>query len=180
MGDMDLVELAPGVRPAGDFDDRSIFVEMLEASIGVSLERTAIVLQVLAWVLALTIRRVGEPYGGGGRIARWPVVADIGPEPSGLGPAVARREHRDRRVVGVQLAGGHDMIANSFNQRSQQFAGCAHPSGECRAIQVDALASIDLRLPVERLMIGILRYQNMGEQTWSREAAVDGSRRRRS
>jgi hypothetical protein len=29
-------------------------------------------------------------------------------------------------------------------------------------------------------MIGILRYQNMGEQTRSREAAVDGSRRRRS
>jgi hypothetical protein len=48
------------------------------------------------------------------------------------------------------------MIANSFNQRSQQFAGCANPSGECRAIQVDAFAGIDLRLPVERLMIGIM------------------------
>jgi hypothetical protein len=56
----------------------------------------------------------------------------------------------------MKLARGHDMIANSFNQRSQQFAGCAHPSGECRAIQVDAFAGIDLRLPVERLMIGIM------------------------
>lgn len=156
MGDMDLVELAPCVRPAGDFDDRSAFVEMLEASIGVGLERTAVELQVLAWVLALAIGREGEPHGGCGRIARWSVVADVGPEPSGLGPAVARREHWNRRVVGMKLARGHDMIANSFNQRSQQFAGCAHPSGECRAIQVDAFAGIDLRLPVERLMIGIM------------------------
>lgn len=41
-------------------------------------------LEVLTWTLTLTVGRVGEPYGGCGRIARWPVVADIGPEPSGL------------------------------------------------------------------------------------------------
>src|SRR5271168_2050507 len=180
MRDVDLVELTSRVSPAGNFDDRSTFVQMLEASIGVGLERTLVELEVLAWVLALAIRSVGEPCGGCRRIARWPVVADIGPESSDLRPAVARREHWYRRVVGVQLACGHDMIANSFNQRSQQFAGCAHPSGKGRAIQVDAFASIDLRLPVERLMIGILRYQYMGEQTRSREAAVDGARRRRS
>src|SRR5258706_10140918 len=180
MRDVDLVELTSRVSPTGNFDDRSTFVEMLEASIGVGLERTLVELEVLAWVLALAIGRVGEPYGGCSRIARWQVVADIGPESPDLRPAVARREHRDRRVVGVQLACGHDMIANSFNQRSQQFAGCAHPSGKGRAIQVDAFASIDLRLPVERLMIGILRYQYVGEQTRSREAAVDGARRRRS
>ena len=153
---MNLVELAPCVCLAGDFDNRSTFVEMLEACIGIRLERTLIELEVLAWVLALTIGRVGEPHGGCGRIARWPVVADIGPEPSGLGPPVARREYWNRRVVGMQLACGHDMIANRFNQRSQQLPGCAHPSGECRAIQIDTFASIDLRLLVERLMIRIM------------------------
>jgi hypothetical protein len=40
MRDVDLVELTPRVSPAGNFDDRSTFVEMLEASIGVGLERT--------------------------------------------------------------------------------------------------------------------------------------------
>ena len=153
-----------------------LFVKLLEACIGVGLERTLVELQMQPWVLSLAVGRVGEPDGGCGRIARWPVVADISPEPSGLGPAVAWREHRDRRVVGVQLARGHDMIANSFNQRSQKFAGCAHPSSECRAIQVDAFASIDLRLPVERLMIGILRYQYMCEQTRSREPTIDRPR----
>ena len=72
------------------------------------------------------------------------------------------------------------MMANSFDQRSQQFAGCAHPSGKGRAIEVHALASIDLRLPIERLMIRILRYQYVGERARSSEAAVDRSRRRRS
>ena len=33
MGNMDLVELAPRVRPASRFDDGSIFVEMLEAGV---------------------------------------------------------------------------------------------------------------------------------------------------
>src|SRR5437868_7526291 len=115
MGDMYLVELAPGMSPAGDFEDRSTLVKMLEASIGISLERTLVKLEMLAWTLALPVGREGEPHGGRSRIARWPVVANISPESSGLRPAVAGREHRDRRVVGVQLARGHDMIANRFN-----------------------------------------------------------------
>src|SRR6266403_738535 len=64
MRDVDLVELTSRVSPTGNFDDRSTFVEMLEASIGVGLERTLVELEVLAWVLALAIGRVGEPYGG--------------------------------------------------------------------------------------------------------------------
>jgi len=47
MGDMDLMELAPRVRPAGRFDDGSIFVEMLEAGVGIGLERALVELQML-------------------------------------------------------------------------------------------------------------------------------------
>jgi hypothetical protein len=35
---MDLVELASGVSPACDFVDRSTFIEMVEASVGIGLE----------------------------------------------------------------------------------------------------------------------------------------------
>jgi hypothetical protein len=42
MCDVDLVELAPGVRPAGDFDDHSTFIKMLEAGVGIGLERTLV------------------------------------------------------------------------------------------------------------------------------------------
>ena len=165
MRDMDLVELAPGMRPARDFVDIAVFIELLEASVSVGLKRTLVELQVLPWVLALAIWRVGEPYGRRGPIARRPVIANIGPEPSGLGLAVAGREYRHWCVVGMQLAGSHDMIANRFDQWREQLAGCADPSGQRGAVEVDAFASVDLRLPIERLMIGILRDQHMREQT---------------
>jgi hypothetical protein len=77
MRDVDRVELAPGVGPTGDFEDRSRLVEMLEAGVGVGLERTLVELQVLARVLSLAVGRVGEPDGRRGCVARWPVVADI-------------------------------------------------------------------------------------------------------
>src|SRR6266849_6231973 len=60
MCDMDLVELAPRVRPARHFDDGSIFIEMLEACVGVGLERPLVELQVPARVLSLAVGRVGE------------------------------------------------------------------------------------------------------------------------
>ena len=68
------------------------------------------------------------------------------------------------------------MTANSFNQRRKQLTGCADPSGKRRTVQIDAFAGIDLRLPVERKMVGILRDQHMREQTWTCESTIDGPR----
>ncbi len=110
---MDLVELAPGMGPAGDLVDRSSFVEMVEAGVSVGLERTLVEPEMLAWPLALAVGRVGEPDRRRGGIARRAVVANIGPEPSSLRLAVAGCEHRDRRVVGVQLGCAQHVIANS-------------------------------------------------------------------
>jgi hypothetical protein len=63
MSDMDLVKLAPRMGPAGDFVDRSCFVELLEASKGISLQSALVGLKMLPWVLTPAIGRVGEPYG---------------------------------------------------------------------------------------------------------------------
>lgn len=41
-----------------------------------------------------------------------------------LRSCIAGSEHEHRRDVGVQLACGHRVIANSFNQGSQKLAGC--------------------------------------------------------
>ena len=44
------------------------------------------------------------------------IIANIRPQPSGLGLAVARRQHRNRRVVGMSLS--HEYIAaQCFDQR---------------------------------------------------------------
>ena len=136
---MDLVELAPGMGPAGDLVDRSSFVEMMEAGVGVGLESALIELDVLAWPLTLAVGRVGEPDGGRGGIAGGAVVANVGPEPASLRLAVAWREHRNRRVVGVQLGGRQHVVAYGGDQRSQQLAGRADPAGQRGTIQVGRL-----------------------------------------
>ena len=52
---MDLVKLAACVRPAGNFIDPAIAVEMMEPCIGVRLQAALEVLQMLPWMRALAI-----------------------------------------------------------------------------------------------------------------------------
>lgn len=82
------------------------------------------------------------------------------------------------RVVGVQLARRHDVISNGIDQRGKQLAGCANPSGQRRAVEVHAFAGIDLRLPIKRQAVGVLRHQYMREQTWPGKSAINRPRRR--
>lgn len=112
---VDLVELPSRVRPARGFDDPSVFVELLEACISISLKRPSIGLEMLLRPLALAVWRVGEPDGGCGRASRWAIVADIGPEPTCLRSAVAWRKHRNRRIVGVELGSRQDVLANGID-----------------------------------------------------------------
>src|SRR5579864_8681127 len=110
MRQMNVVELAPGMCPAG----RLIYmvaVKMMEARIGIGLQGSREVLQVLSRMFASAVFRIGEPDSGGSLFTCRPVIANISPEPSGLGLAVAGREHRYRRIVGMKLAAGEDMLA---------------------------------------------------------------------
>ena len=48
-----------------------------------------------------------------------------------------------------------------------------------RTIQIDALAAVDLRLAIERKMIGVFADENMGDHRLGRHPALDQMRRRR-
>jgi hypothetical protein len=74
----------------------------------------------------------------------------------------------------MQLARGHHVIANRFDQRSQQLAGCADSSGQSRSVEVHALAGVDLRLPVKRKVVRILRDQPMSQQPRACKATIHG------
>src|ERR1700728_2787695 len=119
MCSVDVVELAAGMSPAGRLANPASVIQMMEAGIGVGLQRAREVLQMFPGVFALTVRRVGEPNGGCGAGACRTVIAHVGPEPARLRLPVARREHRYRRVVGVQLRGTENMTAHRFNQRRE-------------------------------------------------------------
>ena len=47
------------------------------------------------------------------------VIADIDPQSSSPGAAKAWLQHRDRRVVGVDLLGGEDVVAYAVDDRLQ-------------------------------------------------------------
>lgn len=61
-----------------------------------------------------------------------------------------------------------------------QIPGCpANPVGQCGTIKLDALAGVDLGLPVQRQVIGVLGDQHLGDQRFGRNAALDDPRWRR-
>ena len=74
-----IVKMTPHVRPARRWFDATIFIELIESRIGIGLQRTAKPFQMLRGMFAFAIRRVGEPYGGGGGVARGTIIANVGP-----------------------------------------------------------------------------------------------------
>ena len=64
-------------------------------------------------------------------------------------------------------------------QRAQVPGGMADPVGQRRAIEIDALAGVDLGLAIQRQMVGIFGDQNLGDGGLGRQAALDQPRRRR-
>src|ERR1700733_15267650 len=173
------MELAPCMGPAGDLIDGAIAVKMMEAGVGVCLKASLEVLQMSPWMLALAILRVRKPDGRSGIFSGRPVVADVGPEACRPGLATAGRKHGNRRVVGVKLASCEHVLLNRVDQGREQLTGSTYPTCQRRALNLNSLASVDLRLAIERQMIAELRDQHVGQQPWSGKTAFDRTRRRR-
>ena len=75
---MDVVELAPHVRPAGSLLDL-LAVELIEAGIGIGLQHAGEVRQVRSRPLTLAIRAVAEEHRRWLDAARRSIIAHVGP-----------------------------------------------------------------------------------------------------
>ena len=64
-------------------------------------------------------------------------------------------------------------------QRAQVPGGMADPVRQRGAIQIDALAGVDLGLAIQRQMVGIFGHQNLGDGGLGRQTALDQPRWRR-
>ena len=102
-----------------------------------------------------------------------PLIDDIGPQPPGSGLAIARRQHRYGRVVGVDDWRRQDMDANQLGQRRRPPGGMPDPVGQGGTLDLDALARQDRRLAVERQPIEVLADHDIGDQTRPRPALRD-------
>ena len=62
-----VVELAPDMRPAGHFDDGAGFIEPVETGKAIGLQRSVEVLEMIPWMLTFAVRRVGNQTAGAHR-----------------------------------------------------------------------------------------------------------------
>ena len=71
------------------------------------------------------------------------------------------------------------MPGQTVDHRPQMERGLADRAGQRLAVQIETGVGIDLRLPVQRTMIGILRDQDVGDRALGRLRALDQAGRRR-
>lgn len=100
-------------------------------------------------------------------------VAQIDPQPTNFGLAVARRQDVDRRVVSVDHVARHHVLRDQLDQRMQKPRDRPEPFGELAAIDIEPQARVDLGLPVERQVVARLRNQDVGEEARIDHAARD-------
>jgi len=132
-------------------------VQIVEAGVGVALERAREVLQMLSRALATPIRRVPKQHRGGIAAACRTAIPHGHPPSSRLGLAASRFEHRYRRTVGMQLGGPDHVTAQGVDERIEQMEALPHPLGECGTFQLDVFARIACREILDVLRLAGVR-----------------------
>ncbi|GAY21268.1 hypothetical protein SFOMI_1805 [Sphingobium fuliginis] len=166
------------MRPAeGEADLLAPLGERGVAAIAIDLQDACEVPEMGLGPFGLTVR--GVDVGHHRRITAAPgsIVADIGPQLPGLGATSPGIEHRGSGLVGEEPLGLAQLLERVIAQGPQVPGRPADPVSERRAIELDTLAGVDLRLPVQGKMIGILGDENLGDQRLGRNAALDDPRR---
>ena len=175
---VDVEELAPDMRPAGHLCD-AVAIEAVEPGIAIGVQIAPEPGKMSGGSFALAVGRVVEQHGGRSLAASPALVAYIGPQPARPGATGARGQYRHRRVVGMEGRAAHDVALERVDQGAEERGRAPDPVGQGGAGKVDALASIDARLAVERQMVGVFGHQHMGEQPRTGSAALDGHGRQR-
>ena len=177
----DLVEVAPDVAPAVGKRHRTAVAsgigQRVVGRVGVDLENAAEPRERPDGMLGAAAGGVEIDHGGRIGTGPGPVVARDRPEIAGLGPPAPRVEHRRPGLVHEQLGRAFEVLEQTLVQRAELGGGAPDPVREGRAIELDALAGVDLALPIERQVVGVLRDQHMGDERLGRQPALDQSRR---
>jgi hypothetical protein len=126
---VDIEEFAPDMRPAAGFDNPTAEEQFIEPGIAVGVNDAAEVLQMRLWMLAFAIGRVKEQDRCRPRAGKWPLIANVGPQPAGLGFTGTRRQYRHRCVVDMQRLAGEDVSGEGVDQRLQRRRRRPDPTG---------------------------------------------------
>ena len=177
-GGGEFVEAAADMGPAEGELHLAALGEGAIAAIAVDLQDALEAGEMSDRPLGLAVGRVD--IGDAGRVGAAPraIIAGIGPELAGLGASAAGIEHRRRGLVGEQFGRALQRREQALMHRPQQEGGTADPIGQGRAVELDALPGVNLRLAVQRKVIGIFGDQHLRDRRLGRQSALDQSRRR--
>ena len=169
-----LEELAPRMRPAGDFADRVVRSQkdVVVAAIGVGVQITLEPPQeARRSVAGATLREVIDRVGI--------FVGDVGPEAAGAAAVLSRRKHCHGRVVGPQHGRLQQQLFLPLVERPQQFRGRLHPIALGAARDVQTVSHEEVFLTVERQVVAELGDDDLRDQAWSGDATSNRPHRRR-
>ena len=159
------------MSPAGGKYDVAVGGQSLEAGIAVDMQHALEVFQMRGRTFRLAVGREQEDRRRRLGSAPWPLFARIDPKSPRFRAPAAGIEHRNWRIVGKEMVGSEDILAQPLVQGFQPPAGAADPAGQRRTRKIDAVPGKDLRLTIERRVIAILGDQHLREQRRRRHAA---------
>jgi hypothetical protein len=146
--------------------------------IPVALQDAAVATEQSLGMMMTTAGRVAVDDGGRLAAAPRPIITRDGPEVTLLGPPTARIEHRHDGLVGKQSCRTQHDLSEPGDHGGKLGRRVAHPERQSRAIEDHALPRHDLRLAIQRQVIGIARDQHVGDKGFGRDAALDQPGRR--
>jgi hypothetical protein len=123
-------KLAANVSPTGGLLHATASIEAIEPGITVGLQCAAEGGQMPVWMLSFAVRRVNKPNRGSCHITSRAIISNIRPQTTEFGFTSTWRQHRTRRVIGVQFARPHDVLPQRIVQGREQLARRTDPIGE--------------------------------------------------
>src|SRR5262249_28350302 len=143
-GGRELVEPAAYVRPAECEGHGVSFGQGTITRVAVDLEHADEAVEMCDWPSGLAVRSIDIGNTRRTGPCPWTVIAGISERLAGLGSAATGIENRRCGLVGEQLGRALQDGEQPLVHRSQKEGSAAHPVGEGRTVEGDALASIDL------------------------------------
>src|SRR6476620_611197 len=122
-------------------------------------------------MFAASSRRVAEQHNRRTSATMSTIIGSNRPKEPLLCLPAPRIEDWRRGFVHEETVSCRQIRAHTVSDRLQMEAGSACPVTQCRSIQPDALAGVDLGLPVERQVIAELRDDDLSDQRLGRQAA---------
>lgn len=156
------------------FGQRSI------SPIAIDLQNARKTAQMRFWPFRFAIWRIDIGHHRRIHPAPWAIIARIGPNLTSLGSPAPRLEDWRRGFIGKQPLGLPQPFKDMVTQGPQIPRRPPHPVGECRAVEQDVLAGVDLRLPIQRQVIGVFGRQHLRDQCFGGDSTLDNAGWRRS